>query len=498
MKYVISGTDFKQVDKYTIDTVGIPSLVLMERAALSVAEEVIKYAKDTDVITAVCGTGNNGADGVAAARILCNKGYATCVYFVGNMEKATEEWKRQISIYKKTGGKVMEYAGELKGDVVIDAVFGIGLSRNIEGTYRDVIEHINRLGKRVVAVDIPSGIHSDSGSVMGAAVKADCTVTFGMNKLGMVFYPGADYAGKVTVSEIGFPAVSYQDLVRYNIIDEKDFGRIPKRDNGSNKGTYGKILVIAGNDEMSGAAYLCGKACLRMGAGMVKLFTTKGNENLIKSMLPEAMVSVYDDNDYKEKLEDALNWCNMTVVGSGIGKGSLQCDIISTVLRKEIPVVIDADGINCLSMELSLKDYLHKGVIITPHIGEMSRFTGMDIEEIKKDMISVAKNYGKKYGITIVLKDARTVISDGVTVFINTSGNHGMSTAGAGDVLSGIVAALVAKGMDGVDAGAMAAYVHGLAGDMAAERLSKTSLIATDIIDSLIHITNTIEKEEQL
>lgn len=494
MRYVISGTDFKQVDKYTIDTVGIPSLVLMERAALSVAEEVIKCTNHTERITAVCGIGNNGADGVAAARILCNRGYDTCVYFIGSMEKATEEFKKQISIYEIMGGRVLEYNGEIQGDVIIDAIFGIGLSRNVEGKYKDVIECINGLEKKVFAVDIPSGVNADTGKIMGECVRADVTVTFGMKKLGHIFYPGADYSGKVVVSEIGFPEVSYCNLEHFYILENDDFTMIPKRENASNKGTYGKVLVVAGNDDMSGAAFMCAKSCLRMGAGMVKVFTTKGNENLIKTMLPEAMVSIYNEHDYKEKLQNNIEWCDVAIVGPGMGMGKLQNDIVRETLNAQIPTVIDADGINCLSMEQSLRDELHKNVVITPHIGEMARFTGISVNDIKNDLISIAKEYAKKYNITIVLKDARTIISNGKKVYINTNGNNGMSTAGSGDVLAGIIGAFLARKVNTVEAGAVGVYVHGMAGDMAAKKISKTALIATDIIEELTDITKIIEK----
>lgn len=373
MKYVISGTDFKQVDKYTIDIIGISSMVLMERASLSVAEEIISIAKKTDRIVAVCGTGNNGADGIAVARILCNKGYDTCVYILGNQEKGTDEFKLQKEIYCKVGGKVLEYKadsseissnkffsdisnetsekkiGELSADIIVDAIFGIGLSRNVEGIYKKAIGEINSLSAKVVAVDIPSGIHADNGKLMGNAVKANVTVTFGMQKTGLIMYPGADYSGSVKATDIGFPKEVFKKHFRYKILGKEDFRSIPKRSNGSNKGSYGKILVIAGSDSMSGAAYMCSKAALRMGAGMVKVFTTKEIADVLKNTIPEAMITTYTDSDYAEKLTEDLNWCDVVAVGPGMGTGKISEEIVKIVLASNRPTVIDADGINCVS-----------------------------------------------------------------------------------------------------------------------------------------------------
>lgn len=493
MKYIISGTKLKQVDNYTINTIGIPSVVLMERAAVSVAEEILCHAKKEDAISVVCGIGNNGADGVAIARILSVKGYSTCVYILGNTEHATEEFNLQLSAYKKIGGNIKEFNGSFEGNIIVDAIFGIGLSRDVGGRYKDAIELINNMSSKVVSVDVPSGINSDNGKVMGVAVKADVTVTFGVNKTGIIFYPGADYAGRVIVKDIGFPKVAFDDVELYKYITKKDFNLIPKRKNDSNKGTYGKVLVIAGSEGMSGAALMCAKSALRIGSGMVKVFTTKENEGVIKTSLPEVMVTIYNTDDYKDKLKKDLSWCDVVVAGPGIGVGETQADIVYRVLESKLPCVIDADGINCISQSETIREKLHKNVIITPHIGEMARFSGLEIMTIKSDIINVAKEWASKYGITIILKDARTVISDGNEVFINLSGNNGMSTAGSGDVLAGITAGLMALGMEPVVCAAMSAYIHGMAGDMAAEKKSKTSLIATDIIDEIIEITKTIE-----
>lgn len=518
MKYVISGTDLRQVDKYTIDTIGIPALVLMERAALTVAEKIISFAKMTDRIVVVCGTGNNGADGIAAARILCNKGYNTCVYILGHQEKGTDEFKLQREIYCKVGGKVLEYKAEcyetnsekkfneifngtvcndsrrIEADIIVDAIFGVGLSRNVEGVYKVAIDIINAVPAKVVAVDIPSGIQADNGRVMGVAVHADITVTFGMQKTGLIMYPGADFAGDIVIADIGFPKYVFDKYFRYKVLESDDFDLIPRRNNDSNKGSYGKLLVIAGSEGMIGAAYMCSKAALRMGAGMVRVFTTKKVAHHLSNSLPEVMLTTYTDIDYEEKLMSVMKWCDAIAVGPGMGTGTLNENIIRIVLRSKLPSVIDADGVNCISTCMDLKELLHNKVIITPHIGEMSRFTGLSIKEIKENAFNVAKNNAKKYNITVVLKDARTVISDGEEIYINITGNNGMATAGSGDVLTGITLSLIGKGMEITTAGSMAAYIHGMAGDMAAAGLSKTSLMATDIIDEIVNITKLIEQ----
>jgi len=495
MKYIISGTDIKQADKYTIDKIGIPSLVLMERAALAVAEKVITIANTDDKISVICGVGNNGADGVAVARILCNRGFSTCIYILGDENKGSEEFKSQLAIYRNCGYSEASINNIEDADIVVDAIFGVGLSREISGVYNEIINNVNVMNATVISVDVPSGINADNGQVMGIAVKADYTVTFGMHKLGVVLYPGVDYAGEISVVDIGLSPKSFSQLFCIKSMEEVDYKIIPKRRDDSNKGTYGKLLVIAGSDDMQGAAYLSAKAALRMGVGMVKVFTTENNKTYINQVLPEAMVTTYNNEDVINSLAEELEWCDNILVGPGLGRSKTSKDIVDIVLRSSKVCLLDADAINIISENEELKQLLHKDVVMTPHVGEMSRFIKNSISGIKQDFLCCAMLWAKEYGITIVLKDARTVITDGKDAYINMTGNNGMSTAGSGDVLAGIISGLMAKKMNNIEAAAMGAFIHGLAGDNGAKRLSKTSLVATDIIDELIAITKNIEED---
>lgn len=485
MNYVVTGTDMKKVDNYTINTIGIPSLVLMERAALSVTETVCqKESKDKNILV-VAGVGNNGADGVAIGRMLHLKGYNVSLYIVGNVEKASDEFKYQLKIANNIRINMVD--SYIKSDVVIDSIFGIGLTRDVEGIYAETIEKINQGRNVVYAVDIPSGVNADNGKICGSAIKANYTVAFGSYKIGNVLYPGAEYCGKVIAADIGFPLTAYEQLDEpIKTASVEDFEFIPPRPNYSNKGTYGKVLIIAGSDDISGAAVLCANAAFRVGAGLVRVFTAKANRQIIQRLLPEAMVNTYDINNFDMKsLEACLKWCDVVAIGPGLGVGNTQKKMIEKVLEFDLSTVIDADGINNISEDDELKNRLHKNVVITPHLAEVSRFLKIPVETIAADLIKYSREINYKYNINCILKDARTVITTQKETFINLSGNCGMATAGSGDVLTGVVAALIGIGVDFDNATVLAPYIHGLAGDIAAEKVSKTSMMARDIIDGI-------------
>lgn len=488
MKNIVSGTDMKKVDSYTIQKIGIPSIVLMERAALSVTELICKNETKDKTVLVVAGTGNNGADGLAVGRMLYLLGYRTCIYILGDINKSNDEFKQQLQIVNNLNIETSE--NPVSSDIVVDAIFGVGLSRNVEGKYAEVIDFINSSKNKVYAVDIPSGVNADNGKICGVAVKADYTITFGSHKIGTVLYPGADYCGEVSVADIGVPEMSFDlntNAIKY--ATEEDLKFIPPRPNYSNKGTYGKVLVIAGSKDISGAAYLCAKAAFRVGAGLVRVFTAEENRQTIQRLLPEAMVNTYDTEKFDKKaLQACLNWCDVVAVGPGLSTGVIQKMIVEEVLDSKLPAVIDADGINNISEEEKLKKKLRKNIILTPHLGEMSRLIHVPVNEIASDLIQYAADVNYKYNVNCILKDARTVIATEKQVFINLSGNNGMATAGSGDVLTGITAGLIAIGVSFDNAAVLAPYIHGVAGDMAAAKNSKAGLMATDIIEELKEI----------
>lgn len=480
MKSILTGNEMKSIDKNTIENIGIPGIVLMERAALSVANFIEEKEKKDRTVLVVAGVGNNGADGLAVCRMLHLLGYSTCIYILGDKDKGTEDFKTQLNIVKNLGIEISD--SPIEADVIVDAIFGVGLSRDVTGHYKEVIDYINSARAHKYAVDIPSGVDASSGKVLGCAVNADYTVTFGYEKVGTVLYPGAQYCGKVTVADIGF---AKSDVLNYAIkyIEKEDLHFVPKRQNYSNKGTYGKILVIAGSKDISGAAVLSALAAFKTGAGMVRVFTHENNRNVIAKLIPEAMINTYTIDEFDEKALDAcLNWSDVVAIGPGIGTGEVQSLMVEKTLESGHPCVLDADGINTIARHEDIKKKFHKNVIITPHLKELSRFEAISIDDILKDIVKRAEEVNYKHNVSVVLKDARSVIATENATYINLSGNSGMATAGSGDVLTGILAGLIGIGTDLNLVPALGAYIHGLAGDIAAMHISKESMMATDII----------------
>lgn len=493
MQYILDGNEMKEIDRYSIEEVGIPSLVLMERAALGVCDVIKKNFKSGSRVLAVCGNGNNGADAAACARILAQAGYETAVCPVGDRTHTTKESDRQFAILQKLSVPVvtMDEIGDY--DIIIDGIFGIGLSRETGGEYRQVIERINETSVPVVAVDIPSGVDASRGRILGTAVKADYTVTFGYLKTGMVLYPGSLYCGEITVADCGFAEKALELLKDKKFVyDREDLNRLPVRHPDSNKGTYGKVLVLAGSRNMSGAAYFSAEAAYRMGAGLVRIMTASSNREVLQNLLPEAVLSFYDEIG-REELKEIIGQSNVMIMGPGLstgdGAGRILYDAAEVLSEETMAVkklVLDADALNMIARD-NRQDLL-RNCIITPHLGEMARLTGMEISEIREDLIMTAKSFSQKYGCICVMKDARTVVTDGDRVYLNVSGNSGMSTAGSGDVLTGIIGGLLAGGMDLFEGAALGTYIHGLAGDSAKESLGEYFMKAGDIAAAIKNV----------
>lgn len=503
MKRMVTGKQMKEADSYTIKELGVPSLVLMERAALCVADEVCSGNYNTDNILIVCGTGNNGGDGAAIGRILHERGYHVSIFCVGKREKYSEEMEIQYKIAEKYGVAMVKNPIFGEYTVIIDAIFGIGLSRPLTGIFADTVERMNRSGVPVIAVDIPSGIHTDTGAVLGVGVRAVSTVTFAHAKPGLFLYPGREYAGRVLVREIGIKALQREEEEPlYQMAEEKDLEWMNFRDPKGNKGTFGKVLVIAGSDEICGAAILCARAVLGSGAGMVKIFTEKSNRTPILAAFPEAMVSTWqmDQPIPREKLVRDIRWCDAVVIGPGIGMSEKAKEILRLTLQEaKQPLVLDADALNLLSLDSALLSSCKAVRILTPHVGELSRLLGWEIAEIKQNPVSAAQRAAEEYGACCVLKDAVTVTAGRAekqdVVYINRSGSHALATAGSGDVLAGIIGAFAAKTVcekkaDFLKASALAVYFHGRAGEKAAERMGAASVTASAVIDSFGNVTN--------
>ena len=355
------------------------------------------------------------------------------------------------------------------------------------------MEEINHTQNVVFSVDIPSGIHAGSGQILGCCIKADYTITFGYKKLGLVLYPGCEYAGRVYCEEVGFaPDAIYLASPTAFTYDESDFIRIPKRSARSNKGTYGKVLVIAGSPNMSGACYLSAKAAYRTGTGLVKILTAEENRVILQTSLPEAILATYEDTTEKTELLQEIEWASVIVIGPGIGASPIVDTILELVIKyAKVPVVIDADALNLLAKRPDKEEILtqlSEQFVLTPHLMEMSRLNLKTLQEIKQNVPGVAEEMVMEKKYTLVLKDARTIVARDGKQYVNCSGNHGMATAGAGDVLTGIIAGFMAGGMTSYEAACLGVYVHGLAGDSARKKQGAYSLMAEDMIEGISEV----------
>ena len=491
MEYALTGNQMKKLDQYAIHQIGIPSLVFMENAAREAAE-VIERREKVRKILVVSGTGNNGADGLCLFRILRIHGFSCDCVVVGEEEKGTEEFCAQKRILENLSFELLKECDCKRYDVIVDALFGVGLTREVTGVFAEIIREINASGAYIYGMDMPSGISSENGKICGCAVKADCTITFGCRKIGTIRYPGREYCGKLIIKDIGYPDAICELLDFQNkYCTDDDLQKIQNRSADGNKGTFGKVLIIAGSEKYCGAAVLACKAAYRMGAGMVKAVTHRENKNAFCSAVPEALSLLYGEGepetDFRNELESSLQWADVAAVGPGLSKSRHALELLEFVLEHHEgkKVILDADALNLLAEEDSLKAKLGKNMILTPHPVEMARLAGKDVREIKEKPEDTAKEFAIKYGCNVVLKDAVTISTDGCKVFYNLSGNSGMATAGSGDVLTGILAAAGAWKLPMEDIMALAVYIHGKAGDMAAEKYGQHGMTASDIIEGL-------------
>lgn len=500
MQLWVNAAQMKAADQYTIQKLEVPSLELMEHAAQACVQVLEDEKVDLSHVCVVCGSGNNGGDGFAIARILQNNRYSVETFCVGNPEHYTEETQEQMHRLQECGGKITYgMPQEDSYSVVIDAVFGVGLSRKVEGRYRQVIEQMNRMRGTKFAVDIPSGLSATTGCILGCAFKADYTVTFQLKKIGLELSQGRTMAGRVIVPDIGISTDSIcedQEIVR---TAGKDIYRkmLPDRPEDSNKGMYGRLLVIAGSKGMAGAAYLNAHAAYMTGAGLVRIYTSSDNREILQALLPEAIITTYEEYN-KEELLSLLTWADSVCIGSGLGMSRLSEKILKTVIEYvKVPCLIDADGLNLLAENNNyLNQMAERRFVITPHMKEMSRLTGTPVEELKADRIQILKDFISRYRITCVLKDSRTLIaSEEKGIRMNLTGNSAMAKAGSGDVLAGVISGWMVQGKEAEDAAELGTYIHGLSGDLAKFEKGVYSVMARDLIEYISKALMKLEEE---
>lgn len=488
MRYLPNGIQMSRADSYTIQKTGIPSLVLMERAALKTVETMHTHGIDTSRALIVCGSGNNGGDGFAIARLLAEEGAAPRILFAGRERSLSEECRIQKKIAENLGIGIITEIPEEEYTVIIDAVFGVGLSREINGRYADIITWMNEQDCSKVAVDIPSGVSSVTGKILGTAFCADLTVAMACVKAGCEMYPGRYCAGETVAVPIGIDPEFFSSdedvCITYDRCDIPEL--LPERKADSHKGSYGKVLMITGSSGMAGAAYLSAKAAYAVGAGLVQIYTSQENRTILQQLLPEAVISCYEGYD-EDKLMQLLEWADVVCIGCGLGTGETSERILESTLRKvNVPCVIDADGLNLLSRKMDLLDAMRSPVILTPHMKEMSRLTGYSVRELSDRRLEIIQEFTEKYPAVCVLKDSRTFVKEkGRHPFFNLAGNSAMAKAGSGDVLAGVITGLSAQGMQAYESAALGVFLHACGGDVAKGMKGSYSVMARDLITGI-------------
>ncbi len=495
---VVTAKEMAEIDSLTIEKYGIPSLVLMERAALSVVNCIDEINDQTILVLA--GPGNNGGDGIAVGRMLKNKGANVIVFQLFPEDKLSSDCKAQLQIAKNFGVPVKFGFPSIEeinnAQIIIDGIFGTGLKKPIEGKLAELIKNLNLYRKNTIAIDMPSGISSDTGEVLGVAIRAHLTVTFGLPKRGHFLFPGREYVGRLIIEDIGFPRELIEsDKLRIGLLDKKlAKSFVPPRPLYSHKGTYGHVLVIAGSSGKTGAALMCAKSVLRTGAGLVTLAIPAALKVVFQSNVLEEMILSLPCNTQTlsskaiEELERFINErADVVAFGPGVGINEDTEEILKFLLKKcACPIVIDADGITLLKNNLELLKSSKASTIITPHPGELGRLINMPIGDIERKRIEIAISVANSLNTIVVLKGVPTVISspEGHTL-INSTGNPGMASGGSGDVLTGMIASLIGQGMAPFEAACLGVYLHGLSGDIASYSKGFHGMIARDIIESI-------------
>ena len=481
---VVSPAQAAQLDKYMIEKKRIAGLLLMEQAADEVARAAIGLNPSGPILV-VCGKGNNGGDGLAAARILKTRGYTvkvgvTSPDYRGDAAVNFEFFAWENS-YTVLDSQNIDDFFNCNADVIIDAVFGTGLSREPEGLYADIIDHINAHRAKVVSVDIPSGVFGSTG-FCNSAVYADITVTFQYPKVGHFIFPGFEHTGKLIVKKIGIDDGS-MEFKTYHV-DELS---LPKRARNTNKGNYGKLTIVAGSKNYSGAAALCSRAALRAGAGLVTCACDAVTAQALKASLPEAMTIACGEDFIQDvrALEDLIS-DHPFALGPGIATSQPTANVVRTLIKLKNPKVVDADALNILSSSLDMLE--GSNCIITPHPKEFSRLTGLSVPQILSDPLHHAKEFARKMGIVVLLKGSSSVITDGNISYIVTAGAPSMAKGGSGDVLTGVAGGLLAQKYSLIDAAYTAAYLCGKAGEAANKKWGDFAPLASDTINCL-HIT---------
>lgn len=502
----------KKLDEISIKKYGIPGIVLMENAGLSVVNEIEALSLLRKTVSVVCGTGNNGGDGFVIARHLYCRDWEINVFICGDPGKIKGDALTNLNITKKLDIPIftidensIDFFKNLINDssLIVDALIGTGFNGSLSSFYKRIIEEINNSRSFIVSVDIPSGLNGDSGFADYDCVRAHKTVTFQLPKAGLLINDGPKACGDLAIRDIAIPKEAIHNAaLKLNLIDfDMIKGKLPLRNSNTHKGSYGRTFIIAGSSGMTGAAVMSARASLKSGAGSVLLGVPESLQSIVSIGLNEIMTRGFQDNGRgvfdkacMGGLLEIADKSDSLLVGPGLTSSEdISAIVVGIIENCTVPVVIDADGLNAISQDAGILKKRKAEIIITPHPGEMARLMGCEISEVQADRIGIAQDFARDKGLIVVLKGYRTVVAlpDG-TIFINPTGNPGMATAGSGDVLAGIIAGFLAQGFKAPDAAICGVYIHGAAGDNAAEETGEYGLTAGDIIENISHTIKNI------
>lgn len=503
--YLTTAQEMRDLDRYAIETIGIPGVVLMENAGKAVARLLRERFPRPGTALVLTGTGNNGGDGFVAARHLAAAGWEVVLWLAGPAEKLTPDSRVFYQVCRNMGLTVIQDAGERRGeltrriveaDVIVDALLGTGIRGEVRPRALELIRLVNEYRRgAVVAVDVPSGADTDTGALLPDAIRADWTVTFAYPKWCHYLRPAAEYCGEVIVADIGIPRSAAEHRPPAARVNDPSWWRewLAPRSRWSHKGTYGHLLVVGGSRGMLGAVVLAGMAGLRIGAGLTTVAVPDGQEPILAAKVTDALVWGWPDDgegrfagDSVRVLSERVDRFTAAAVGPGLGRFSGEGDWLRNMLeRMPFPLVLDADGLNILAEHPGALQSRSGETVLTPHPGEMARLAGIETAKVESSRHTLAREWAEKTGSIVVLKGTHTVIAlpDG-TQLVNPTGTPALAKAGSGDVLSGVIGGLLARGIPASAAAAMGVYLHGLAGELAVQN-SEHSLLASDILSQL-------------
>lgn len=497
---LMTPMQMRKIDELATARYGIPSLLLMEQASYQVFKAVEALEESLKEVVIVCGPGNNGGDGLSLARQLAVWSHRrVTILMLALPEKLSADGKTYYKIAQNMEIPIMHIISENievlksylnRADIIVDAIFGTGLSRTVEGLFAEIITTINEMEAVKICVDIPSGIDGLTGKVQGVAVKADFTITFAALKRGLVLYPAIDYIGQLEVVPIGIPdeLINETETQQFSLEKEEMKSILPKRFTRSNKGTYGRILIIGGQKGMSGAVTLASQAAIRSGSGLVTAAVPESIHDIMEVKLTEVMTIPLKAKEGHIAIEAILeikslipNY-NKIAIGPGLGRSEAAKMAVEEILKSDKPCLIDADGLYYLNDMLEIIRMRKAPTILTPHPGEMARLTGSTIEEILERPLEVASQFAQKNKVILVLKTERTVIADeDGNIYISRNGNSGMAKGGSGDVLTGIIIGLWAQNIASIDAAKLGVYIQSRAGDLIRQKKNEYSMLPSDI-----------------